>query len=764
MNKEFGVSFISSYIPRQCGIATFTNDLAVSFKKLSAFIGDHINTKAVSNTALFTNITALNDNQEGYKYPPEVKFEIKDKSINDFKEAAYFLNLSNKDIINIQHEFGLYGGEAGSHILYLLENIKKPVVTTLHTVLESPNEDQLKVVQEINRYSSYIVVQSERAVNMINKIYSVPREKIVLIPHGAHDVPFLDTTYYKDKFQLTEKKVLLTFGLLGPGKGLEDVINALAQVVQTNPDTAYIILGATHPHVRKQYGESYRNSLENLVHKHKLENNVLFINRFVDTEELLEFLLMSDIYISPYHNMQQIVSGTLTYALASGKAIISTPYWYAEEILKDEKGILYQPQDVDTLAASIKELLNDENKRNKMRRNSYEAGRKMIWQEVAKSYLEIFQKAAAEYKITSSSMLPVPKYRSLPSLPEVNLSHLQNITDTTGILQHSVYSIPNRNEGYCIDDNCRALHVAIMNKYLFHEPVVDSLISTYLSFIYYAYNKESGLFRNFMSYDRKWLEETGSEDSNARTLFVLGYMIKNTDNHSHLAICKTLFDSTVMNMSTFTSLRSISHIIMGCIFYLQRFSGAREVKRICKKLLEKLNDAYVENSSEDWRWFEPYLTYDNARLPQALLMGGIYFKNSNYLYSGIEALNWMYDNIFDKENNYVSPVGNDGWYFKGKEKAKYDQQPIEIPAIIDACYQAYLITEDMEWINRISLTFSWFLGNNDRQEPLYDFTTGGCFDGLTSAITNQNQGAESTVCWLISLHRMYRIRQELQVE
>lgn len=752
MSKKFGVAFISSYIPRQCGIATFTNDLATSFKNIS------------NGTELLVNVAALNDIPEGYKYPQDVKFEIKDKSINDFKEAAYYLNLSNKDVINIQHEFGLYGGEAGSHILYLLENIKKPVVTTLHTVLDKPNEDQLKVIQEINRYSSYIVVQSERAVKMLTDIYAVPAEKIKFIPHGAHDVPFLDTTYYKDKFQLAEKKVLLTFGLLSPGKGVEDVINALAKVVETNPDTTYIILGATHPNVKKQYGESYRNSLENLVRKHGLENNVIFINRFVDTEELLEFLLMSDIYISPYHNMEQIVSGTLTYALASGKAVISTPYWYAEELLQDGKGILYKPQDVDSLANAITDLLNDENKRNRMRKNAYEAGRQMIWPEVAKKYLEVFQKAAAEYTIVFSDLVQSPKYKLMPSLPEVNLSHLVNITDTTGILQHSVYSIPNRNEGYCIDDNCRALLVVIMNKYLFHDPAADSLIYTYLSFIHYAYNSEKGLFRNFMSYDRKWLDETGSEDSNGRTLFVLGYMIKNAVNNSHLALCKMLFDATIKNMGKFQSLRAVSHIIMGCIFYLQKFSGAREVKKICDKLLERLNDAYVKNSVEDWRWFEEYLTYDNARMPQALLMGGIYFKNSNHLYAGLEALNWYFDKIYDKERNSLSLIGNDGWYHKGKEKAKFDQQPLEIPSIIDACYQAYLITEDMEWINRIGIAFSWFVGNNDRQEPLYDFTTGGCFDGLTTALTNQNEGAESTVSWLISLHRMYRIRQELQVE
>lgn len=752
INKALGVSFISSYIPRQCGIATFTNDLFTSFTKLD------------NMDPMLLSVTAINDVQEGYKYPGEVKFEIKDKSINDFKEAAYFLNLSNKDVINLQHEFGLYGGEAGSHILYLLENIKKPVVTTLHTVLEHPTEDQLKVIQEIGKFSSYVIVQSDKAFKMLQDNYEVPHEKIKFIPHGAHDVPFLDTTYYKDKFQLAEKKVLLTFGLLSPGKGIEDVINGLSQVVQTNPDVVYIILGATHPHVKRMYGESYRNMLENLVKKNNLENNVIFINRFVNLDELLEFIMMSDIYVSPYHNLEQIVSGTLTYALASGKAVISTPYWYAQELLDNGKGVLYNPGDVDFLAQSIKDLLDDENKRNKLRRNAYESGRKMIWPEVALSYLEIFRKAAAEYTGSNSNRVPSSKYKLIPSLPEINLTHLRNITDDTGILQHSIYSVPNRNEGYCIDDNSRALLVIIMNKYLFHDLSVDSLISTYLSFINHAHNKEKGLFRNFMSYQRTWLDETGTEDSNGRTLFVLGYFLKNTVNHSHLALCKMLFDSTVKNMGKFKAPRAVSHVIIGCIFYLQKFAGARDVRRICEKMLERLNQSYIDNSTDEWKWFEGSLTYDNGRLPQALLMGGQYFKNSNYLYNGLEALNWMFEVIYNPEKNYISLIGNDGWLVKNKTKAKFDQQPVEIPSIIDSCFQAYLVTEDMEWINKMGIAFSWFLGNNDRQEQLYDFTTGGCFDGLTSGVSNQNQGAESTVSWLLSLHRMYRIRQELQVE
>lgn len=751
MKKSFNVSFISSYLPRRCGIATFTNDLITSFRKID------------SENGINGSITALNDIPEGYKYNKDVKFEIRDKNINDYKEAAYFLNLSENRVINLQHEFGLYGGEAGAHILNLLENLKKPVVTTLHTVLSKPNDDQLKVVRELGRLSSYLVVQSNKAFNILTGVYAVPANKIVTIPHGAHDVPFIDTEYYKDKFKLEGKKVILTFGLLGPGKGIEDVINSLSIVLKTNPDFTYIVLGATHPNVKRHSGESYRLSLENLVKKNNLENNVLFINRFVDTEELLEFILMSDIYIAPYHNLQQITSGTLTYAVASGKAVISTNFWHAEELLAGEKGILYNPGDIDALAKSIKELLDDDIKRNKLRRNAYEAGRMFTWDKVAGEYYKIFQKSSNEYSFTTNSLIQ-QKYKLMPSLPEVNLKHLRNLTDTTGILQHSVFSVPNRNEGYCIDDNSRALLVAIMNKYLFQDEVSEPLIQTYLAFIYHAYNKKTGLFSNFMSYDRKWLDSSGSEDSNGRTIFVLGYMIKNTEDYSHLGLCKYLFDSTIKNMKKFYSIRAVSHIVMGCIFYLHRFSGARDVKSISLKLLEKLHEAFIGNSTDEWKWFEKSLTYDNARIPQALLMGGLYFKNSNYLYTGLESLSWMYEILYNKNKNHLSLIGNDGWLFEKKKKAKFDQQSIEIPSIIDACYQAYLVTEDHEWINKMSLAFSWFLGNNDRQESLLDFVTGGCYDGLASGSMNQNQGAESTLSWLLSLHRMYRIRQELQVE
>ncbi|RPI16716.1 MAG: glycosyltransferase [Ignavibacteriae bacterium] len=755
VDNDIHVSFISSYLPRQCGIATFTNDLATAVTKQ---YGEEL------STGQKIQVTALNNTLEGYKYNSEVKFEIKDQNLDDFKEAAYYLNLSQCEVINLQHEFGLYGGEDGSNILSLVQNLKKPLVTTLHTVLANPTKEQLKIIKEIGIYSSFIIVQSNRAVDMLKSIYGIAPEKTVFIPHGAPDVPFLDPAYYKDKFKLSDKKVILTFGLLGPGKGLDDVINAMASVVSYYPNTTYIILGATHPNVKKVHGEEYRNSLENLVMKHSLQDNVMFINRFVDYERLLEFLLMSDIYISPYRHKEQIVSGTLTYALACGKAVVSTPYWYAEELLKDDCGVIVPFKDPEALSDTFKQLLGDEVLRNRYRKNAYDKGRNMIWSKVANKYTRTFKKAVESYKTTPKVSLLTEKFTSFPSLPDVNLNHLINLTDNTGILQHSIYSIPNRNEGYCTDDNIRALLVAVLNKQVFNNDSVMILINIYLSFILHAFNAKKGLFRNFMNYDRSWEEDIGSEECNGRVIYTLGYLINKPPNDSILAIVKNLFEKVIVNVSDFTSPRSFAFIVMGSLYYLQRFSGAREVNKVCREFAERLSQQYIKYSSEGWNWFEPKVTYNNGRLCQALLMAGRYLNNELYKEQGLESLEWLYNVQLDSEKNFISLIGNKGWLAKGKQKAKYDQQPIEIPPLIDACYQAYLISGNREWVSRIGLLFSWFLGNNDRQEALYDYHTGGCHDGLTSSVINQNQGAESTLSWLLALHRMTQIRQELHIK
>ncbi len=750
MKENFGINIVSSFVPRRCGIATFSNDLAGSIKELGS--GENK-----------VSITTLNDIREGYKYSSDVNFEINDKSVTDFKEAANYLNLSDNNVINIQHEYGIFGGEAGSNILYLIDRLNKPVVTTLHTVLENPSKEEAKILQEICERSSYIVVQSQRSYDMLISNGTIPEHKVKFIPHGAHDVPFLDPAFYKDKFNLTGKKVILTFGLLSPGKGFEDAIKALKFVEGKYNNVMLIMLGATHPNVKKEFGESYRNSLENLVKTSGLEDNVMFINRFVETNELLEYILMSDIYVSPYKHKEQAVSGTLTYALACGKAIVSTPYWYAEEILQNEKGILVPFSKPDLMGSAITDLLLDENQRNRYRKNAYDAGRKLIWSNVAKLYTEVFHKAAEEFKTTKIFPALSSLNNILPSLPDVNLTHLKNMTDSTGIFQHATYSIPNPRHGYCTDDNARALLVSVMHKTHFDDSSIDEYVKVYLQFVYYSFNEETGLFRNFMSYERKWLEEVASEDCNGRVIFVLGYLIKNIKSHSVLGLTKNLFDNSIKNMEEFKSPRAIAYIILGCISYIDKFSGAIEIKKILNKLTQRLFEFYVNTKTDDWLWFENSLTYANARLPQALIIAGKSLNNKEYVTAGVESLEWLYNILQGKDKKYLSLIGNSGWLVKGETKSKYDQQPVEIPGLIDACYEAFLVTNDDMWISHIGTAFSWFLGNNDRQEPMIDFTSGGCYDGLTSTKVNDNQGAESALSWLMSLYKMIDINQKLQM-
>lgn len=754
-HENINVSFISSYPPRVCGIATFTQDLASSLTNLMGYD---------LNRGEFVHIIALNNNTESYIYGNEVAFEIKDQFINNYKDAAYYLNLSSSEIVNLQHEFGLYGGEDGSNILTLVQNLNKPLVTTLHTILKTPTTNQLRIIKVLAGHSSHLVVQSMCSLKLLENVYKIPREKIAYIPHGGPDVPFLDPAYYKDKFKLSNKKVILTFGLLGPGKGIEDVIDALPDVVKKYPNVTFVIVGATHPNIKKIYGEEYRNTLENLVKKNSLENHVIFINKFVSRQQLLEFLLMSDIYVSAYQNAAQIVSGTLTYALACGKAVISTPYWYAEEMLKEKTGILVPFKDPEAISKALKYLLGNETKRNRIRKEAYDMGRNLIWSNVALQYLELFNTASKGHKVRGKGTPARERFKGSSSLPEVNLNHLINFTDSTGVLQHATFTIPNRNEGYCTDDNVRALLVAVVNKNMFENNSMIKLINIYMSFLLHAYNTNTGLYRNFMTYDRRWLEETGSEDSNARVIFVLGYIIKNPPFDSCLFIAKNLFDRTIENTKNFSSPRAMALLIHGCILYLSRFSGAREIGKICKNFAEKLSSLYVHNKDDKWKWFEPICAYSNGRIPHAMLLAGNLFKNSTYITQGLESLKWLFDVQYDKEGNHLSLIGNKGWFEKGKEKAKYDQQPVEIPGLIDACYQAYKITKDDRWIPRIEIIFSWFLGNNDRKEPLYDYLTGGCYDGLTPSVTNLNQGAESTVSWLLALHRMIRIQQDLNIK
>ncbi|MFQ5675456.1 MAG: glycosyltransferase family 4 protein, partial [bacterium] len=566
-------AFVSTYPPRQCGIATFTCNLVKSLSTLSQ------HSKGLDNQN-HLQVVALSKNPESYKFPADVHFLIRDQYQSDYRQAADFINLSAVDVVSLQHEYGIFGGPDGSHIITLLNNLKKPLVTTLHTVLMEPSANQKKTLEAIAKRSTYVVVLASKAMGILKEVYRVPEEKIVMIPHGTPDIAFLDSSFYKDQFQAEGKRIILTFGLLSPNKGIEYVIEAMARVVKRHPDTLFIILGVTHPEVRQLHGERYRISLENKVKELGLDQHVMFHNHFVSSEKLIQFLVAADIYVTPYLSREQIVSGTLAYAVSCGKAVISTPYWFAEELLNENRGILVPFRDSNAIAKKICDLLANEKKRNKLRKNAYQFGRQMRWSEVAKSYRKVFHKAMTRYRretIVSGEQQTAP---SSPTLPAIKLNHLYTLTDDTGILQHAIYSTPNREHGYCTDDNARALVVATAHYNLFHEEPILAPMQKYLAFLYHAFNTRKNRMRNFMSYDRRWLEDIGSEDCHGRTLYALGYAVSFAPNEHILGLANALFRHVVAGAAALSSPRTSAFSILGCLHYLQRFGGDTEGKTI----------------------------------------------------------------------------------------------------------------------------------------------------------------------------------------
>jgi len=743
------IAFIGSYVPRRCGIATFTNDLCTAVALQG---GDNYDVFAV----------AMNDVPEGYPYPDRVRFEVRQPAQADYRLAAEFLNIHAVSAVCLQHEYGIFGGTWGAHVLALLRRLRRPLVTTLHTVLKDPSDQQKLVLQEIGRLSDKMVVMSEAAVGTLHDVFDVATEKIVMIPHGIPDVPFVDPTFYKDQFGVDGKKVLMTFGLLSPGKGLEYVIDALPAVVSKFPDVVYIILGATHPHVKRESGEEYRNSLARRASELKLDDHVIFVNRFVELSELCEYLGATDIYITPYLGAEQIVSGTLAYALGTGKAVVSTPYRYAEEMLAEERGIVVPFQDSRAISTAVLELLGSENRRNTIRKLAYNFCRKMIWKRVGQDYLDLFAEATEAWVEKRHKAVPKAARGSLTKmdeLPEIDLRHLRTLTDDTGILQHCRYCTPDRSHGYCTDDNARALIVASMLWDQTHDESAAELMQTYLSYLAHAFDADAGKFRNFMNYDRTWPDEPSSDDCHGRAIWGLGMGVALCPHESMIALATRLLLQGMPATESFTAPRGIAFAIVGLHAYLRRFGGDSEVRRYRKVLAEKLFRQFTDNMSDDWPWCEDILAYANAKLPHALLMSGKWMNRGDMIDVGKRALEWLIE-IQTNPDGMLSFVGTSGWYRRGEEKPQFDQQPIEAHALVDACIEAYHVTREERWIDRARRALNWFLGDNDLRTPIYDFTTGGCRDGLHADRVNENQGAESTLAWLMSLLLMHDLQME----
>jgi glycosyltransferase involved in cell wall biosynthesis len=738
------IAFVGNYLPRECGIATFTTDLCGA---LATEFGEG---------RLFA--IPVNDPDSRYKYPEQVRLELEQEELASYEQAAEFLNFNGNDIVCLQHEYGIFGGAAGRYILTLLRKLKMPLVTTFHTVLREPDANQRIVLEEIAQLSDRLVVMSELAAQLLRDVYAVPAGKIDVIPHGVPDLPFMDPNYFKDKFGTEGKSVLLTFGLLSPNKGIENVIRALPAILARQPNVVYIVSGVTHPHIRRREGERYRESLQALAEQLGVSDHLILNNRFVSAEELVEHVGAADIYITPYRQEAQVVSGTLAIALGAGKAIVSTPYWHAKELLADKRGVLVPFENPDAIAKEVIALLENDAERHAMRKRAYLHSRGTTWPKTAKAYMASFQRARFERSLQPKASHPddlaVTPTESTDRLPELRTKHLEAMTDDTGILQHSIFSVPNAREGYTTDDNARALivstgldHSLIRNDESQHR----KLSQRYLAFLWLAFNAETGRFRNFLGYDRKWLENIGSEDSHGRALWALGTVLGQSKDAGLRGAAGRLFEAAVPSALAFTSPRAWAFSVLGMQAYLERFPGDRAIQGVRNALANRLLDIYERSSTSIWHWFEKSLSYSNARLPQALILAGQRSNNRRMVEAGIEALQWLVTAQHRGDPEIFVPVGSSGFYREGEEKARFDQQPVEACATTSACLEAFRITHDEQWRTEAGHVFGWFLGKNDLQVPLYDPTTGGCRDGLHPDRVNENQGAESTLSFLMAL-------------
>lgn len=701
----------------------------------------------------------MNDRQEGYDYPPRVRFELLEKDLDSYRRAADFLNFNNADVLCVQHEFGIYGGTAGSHLLALLKEVRMPVVTTLHTILREPNKAQRRVMEELARCSDRLVVMAQHGAQILEEVYGVPLSKVDVIPHGIPDVPFKDSSFFKSQFGVEGRRVLLTFGLISPGKGIEYVIEALPEIVREHPNVVYLVLGATHPHLLATEGERYRISLERLARDRGVKENVIFYNRFVSVDDLKEFIGATDIYLTPYLNPAQVTSGTLAYVFGAGKAVVSTPYWHAQELLADGRGVLVPFRDAQAITKGVCGLLDDPARMDTIRLDAYAMGREMIWPAVARRYLQTFQHARADRKSMPRAAFAGWTLGSRPSeLPPLRLDHIIRMSDSTGIFQHAIFNVPNFHEGYCTDDNARAYILCNLLDEVGVQPADQCLsreTTNYLAFLAAALDYDTGRFRNFMSFDRRWLEDVGSDDSHARALWALGTGVGRSLNEGHRRLCGQLFMRGLAVVEEFTSPRSWSFTLLGIHEYQRRFPDETRTSQLREVLVEKLLKLWQQYSSENWPWFEVSLTYDNARFCQALILSGKVMQNDRSLSIGLKSLRWL-ASIQKTQSGCFRPIGSNGFYKQDGARADFDQQPLEALAMISACHEAFEVTQNLIWRTEASRAFEWFLGRNDLGLPLYDFATGGCSDGLHIDRVSENQGAESSLAFHLALAEMNR--------
>ena len=732
--KKIKIVCIGNYPPRECGIATFTKDLVDSLTKKRNRNGNDVDLYVI----------AISNQDQFYNYPDDVQFVIKQDHQRDYLKAAKFINHSDADACIIQHEFGIFGGDDGIYILPLIRRLKIPLIVTLHTLLKKPNYNEEAIIKEIGKRAEKIVVMSRKAIDFLVDIYNIPEENIELIYHGTPDYDFSSGKKLIEKLNFKEKKILFTFGLINRNKGIETVIEALPKVIERYPNVVYIILGKTHPNVLRVSGEEYRNELIRLVERNNLKDYVCFYNHFVSNNDLYRYLTAIDIFISPYFNKAQITSGTLAYALGAGRAIISTPYWYAEEVLVDGRGRLFNFGDSDELASIIIELLDNSSELIELRKKAYDFGCKTTWPLVGNQYLNLIYDSIKLYnriEIKEESIV------NLSVLPKFSLKHIERLTDSTGIVKHAKYNVPNFKDGYCLDDNARALLMAVMSYRQKKDKLALKLMQVYLGYIYYMQN-ENGTFRNFLSFNRNFLDKVGSEDSFGRAIWALGYLVRFSPSEIYFQFAKEMLAKAYPNYPGLKSIRGISNTVIGISHYLHRFPEDERIISNLRNLTNKLIQEYEKEKSSDWHWFEPILTYDNGIIPLSLFHAYEILGDESVLRVAKESMEFLESISFTDE--YLSLIGNEGWYKKGGKRSQYAQQPIDAMAMIMMYYQAFIVIGDRDYIKKMYASFKWFLGDNDLCIHIYDFETHGCNDGLESYGVNRNQGAESTLAYLIS--------------
>ncbi|WP_367871224.1 glycosyltransferase [Luteolibacter sp. Populi] len=727
------IAFLGTYIPRRCGIATFTADL------VAAVAADLPDTEML--------VAAMNAPNATVAYPPEVRFNIDETDASSHGKAASLINASGANLLCVQHEFGIFGGPAGSYLLTLLRELRMPVVTTLHSILATPDVEQRKVMDELTRRSSRLVVMAETGATILRDVYEVDAAKIDVIPHGIPDFALLDSGPEKEQMGFAGRKILLTFGLLGRGKGIEYAIRALPEIVRDHPEVLYVVLGATHPNLVASEGERYRESLGELAEELGVGPNVRFEDCYVTLGELEHYMAAADIYLTPYPNEAQITSGTLAQAIGAGKVVVSTPYLHAQELLAGGKGVLVASRDSAAITAAVNRLFDHPQEMETIRAAAYQEGRNMIWPAVAARYRQSFARALAD----SERVTAFPGWKSR-GLPVLRLEHLSRMTDGTGLFQHAIYDVPLYKEGYCTDDNARGL--ILCNQLDASEDAdpgtLERMSTVYLAFLADAFNPGNGRFRNFMSHGRVWLEGAGSEDSHGRALWAAATGAASMRKDGRRLLCGELLEAGMGAVESFTSPRAWAFTLLGLHEYLKTFPGDMRAHRLRIGLVDRLIGLWDRHSSGEWQWYERSLSYDNARLPQALIASGSRLPESRALEIGLASLEWLVG-VQTSGAGHFRPIGNEGFYPSGGKRADFDQQPLEAQASVAACLEAWRVTGDKRWLGEAERAFDWFLGRNDVGLPLYDPEGGGCCDGLQPDRVNANQGAESSLAFALSL-------------